>query len=62
MSSTFSIRIHGLPSGPPLLSSFNILKTATTMIGIHKIIAGFSILKIKTVLALLYTGKFNLLD
>ena len=32
------------------------------MIGIHKIIAGFSILKIKTVLALLYTGKFNLLD
>tara|TARA_Y100001968_G_C19235234_1_gene656550 strand:- start:657 stop:869 length:213 start_codon:yes stop_codon:yes gene_type:complete len=48
-SSTLSILIHGFPLGPPLLINLIILRTAIKTIGIHKIIAGLSIIKIKII-------------
>tara|TARA_B100000925_G_C21574445_1_gene289308 strand:- start:278 stop:493 length:216 start_codon:yes stop_codon:yes gene_type:complete len=49
LSSTFSIRIQGLPFGPPLLIILTILKKETTIIGIHKYIAGLSIPNYKNI-------------
>ena len=49
LSFTFSILIQGLPLGPPLLINLNILKIETIIIGIHKYIAGFSIINIKNI-------------
>ena len=49
LSSTFSIRIQGFPSGPPLLIILSILNKETITIGIHKYIAGLSMSNYKNI-------------
>ena len=49
LSSTFSIRIQGLPLDPPLLIILNILKKEIKIIGIHKYIAGLSMSNYKNI-------------
>ena len=59
-SSTFSILIEGLAFGPPLLIILIILKTESIIIGIHKNIAGLSILKNKNIYAYLKNNTYHL--
>ena len=49
-SSTFSILIQGFPLGPPLFNILIILATDSRIIGIQRMIAGFSIIKINLIL------------
>ena len=48
-SSTFSILIQGFPFGPPLFNILIILATDNRIIGIQRMIAGFSIIKINLI-------------